>query len=256
MNFQRAFSALVAALLVVGTAGFVFIEGWTLPDAIYMTLITLSTVGFGEIQELSLHGRVFTSVLIVFSWVSMACWTAGITSYMVSGQLGGQFKLQREKKMISSMQEHTVVCGGGILAQTILRQLHLAGSPVVAITDDEGEIGLIERMFPDVPIVRDDPKDELALADANLLSAKHLIAATEDDYDNLLITITGKAMGTSVRVMACASTGELASRMNKVGADEVICPQVLGGEHVANLIQEPQHSPTETEKANASMTIG
>ena len=77
------------------------------------------------------------------------------------------------------------------------------------------------------------------MADANAISAKYLVAAVESDYDNLLITITGKGLGTDIRVLSCAQSTELASRMMKVGADEVICPFIIGGEHVATLIDQP-----------------
>jgi len=237
-NLQRLATMLVAILLVVGTCGFVIIEGWPLADSLYMTLITLSTVGFGEVQELSAGGRLFTSLLITFSFVLVACWTAGFTSILVSGELSGQFQIQQEKRMINALQGHTVVCGGGATALTVIIRLAAEDKPVVAITQDETEIAAIRRMAPDVPIVQADPKSELALIDANAINAKYLVAGTASDYDNLLITITGKGLGTGICVMSCAQSTELASRMLKVGADEVICPLIIGGEHVASLITD------------------
>jgi voltage-gated potassium channel len=238
VNLQRLATMLVAILLVVGTCGFVIIEGWPVADSLYMTLITLSTVGFGEVQELSAGGRLFTSLLITFSFVLVACWTAGFTSILVSGELSGRFQIQKEKRMINALQDHTIVCGGGPTALTVIIRLAAAGQTVVAITHDEAEIESIRRMAPDVPIVQADPKSELALIDANAINAKNLVAGTASDYDNLLITITGKGLGTDIRVMSCAQSTELASRMFKVGADEVICPLIIGGEHVASLITE------------------
>lgn len=206
-NLQRLATMLVAILLVVGTCGFVIIEGWPLADSLYMTLITLSTVGFGEVQELSAGGRLFTSLLITFSFVLVACWTAGFTSILVSGELSGQFQIQKEKRMINALQGHTVVCGGGATALTVIIRLAAEDKPVVAITQDEAEIAAIRRMAPDVPIVQADPKSELALIDANAINAKYLVAGTASDYDNLLITITGKGLGTGICVMSCAKHG-------------------------------------------------
>jgi voltage-gated potassium channel len=108
----------------------------------------------------------------------------------------------------------------------------------VAITNDKIEIEQIRRAAPEIPIVEDDPKSELAMVDSNVLNAKYLVAAVESDFDNLLITITGKGLGTGLRVISCAQNTSLASRMLKVGADEVICPLVIGGEHVAGLISD------------------
>lgn len=235
-NLQKTLSCLVLLLLLIGTGGYVSIEGWPILDSIYMTLITISTVGFGEIQELTMAGRVFTSVLIMFSLMLMACWTSGITSILVSGELSGRFQKQRDRKMIDKMQEHVIVCGGGVIASTVIRELSVQGKPVVAITNDASEIELLKRTNPEIPILQDDPKSELALADAAVFRASYIVAASESDFDNLLITITGKGLGTNIRVLSCAQSTELASRMLKVGADEVICPFIICGEHVAELI--------------------
>ncbi|MGB7344988.1 MAG: NAD-binding protein [Pirellulaceae bacterium] len=235
-SFQRTLTTLVAILIISGTCGFVLIEGWPFADSIYMTLITLSTVGFGEVQELTPQGRIFTSLLITVSIVLMACWTAGITTILVSGEMSGRFRKQKEKKMIGNMKQHVIVCGGGVTGLTVISRLIAEGTPVVAVTNVAEEIDSIRRIAPDMPVVDDDPKSEMALVDSNALTAKYLVAATESDYDNLLITISAKGMGTNVQVISFAHSTELASRMFKVGADDVVCPLVIGGEHVAKLI--------------------
>ncbi|MEM9410317.1 MAG: NAD-binding protein [Planctomycetota bacterium] len=235
-NYGRSFTAIIGCLLIFGTCGYVLIEGWTVFDGLYMTVITLSTVGYGETQELSNSGRMFTAMLIGVSVVSMACWTAGITSVLVSGDLSGAFRKKKERKMIAKMKGHTVVCGGGVLARTVIDQLVRDDKELVCITNSKEDIDLLRRFHLDLPIIENDPKSELAMADANALAANYLIAAAESDYDNLLITITGRSLGTRIKVISCAQGNELASRMLKVGADEVICPLVLGGEHAAKMV--------------------
>jgi voltage-gated potassium channel len=222
--------------LIVGTIGYLFIEGWPLLDAMYMSIITLSTVGYGETQELSETGRVFTTALIAISMMCMAFWTAGITSIIVGGELTGKFRKQKEAKMISQLSNHTIVCGGGLMARTVINQLCQEGKDVVAVMGSENDIALMQRLYPNLLIVHGDPKSELALADANAINADFLVAAVESDYDNLLITITGKGLGTDIKIISCAQGNELASRMHKVGADKVICPFVLGGEQAAKMI--------------------
>ena len=236
-SFQKILGSLVLALVIAGTMGYTLIEGWSIFDALYMTIITISTVGYGETHDLSPNGRIFTSILIPISVTLMACWTAEITSILVSGQISGKFKTQRERRMISAMNQHTIVCGGGVTALTVIRRLARAGTEVVAVTECPEEVTAIRRHAPNVPVVECDPKEEMALIDANLFQAKYLVAAVEADLDNLLITITGKGVGTDVQVISFAQSSELASRMTKVGADEVICPLVIGGEHVAALIE-------------------
>ncbi|MEL6107465.1 MAG: potassium channel family protein [Planctomycetota bacterium] len=239
-HIQRLATTLVVIVLLIGTIGFVLIEGWPVDDSLYMTVITLSTVGYGEVQELTPKGRMFASALISISFVLVACWTSGFTSILVSGEVTGRFQNQRERKMISKMKGHAVVCGGGVSALTILHHLSLAGKDVVIITDDPKQIEMIRRTSPQTPVIEADPISEMALIDSNALSAGYLVAATESDHNNLLITISGKGLGTDVRVISFAHSTDLASRMFKVGADEVICPFVSSGEKVAEMINGDQ----------------
>lgn len=231
-------TVLMVALILGGTIGFVWIEGWDVADSFYMTIITMSTVGYGETNELSAQGRAFASSLISVSIVMMACWTASITSFLVNGQLSGQFYYLRAKKKMNQFDKHVVVCGGGAAARTLIQQLKSQGKEIAVIVMEPAEVTLIKQFFPDVPLIESDPKSEMAMIDANVLNAAHLVAATESDFDNLLIVITGKGLGTDVKVISLAKSTELASRMMKVGADEVVCPLVIGGEHVASLIRE------------------
>lgn len=243
-SLQRRLTVLVTCLIVAGTIGFVAIEGWTVADSLYMTIITLSTVGYGETNDLTPHGRVFTSSLILVSIVLMACWTAGITSFLVNGQLSGQFYRLRIKKKMNHMNNHVVVCGGGAAARTLIHQLKIQGKEIAAIVKDPGDVAATKKFFPDVPLIEEDPKCEMALFDANILAAAHLVAATDSDFDNLLIVITGKGLGTDLKVISLAESPELANRMLKVGADEVVCPLVIGGERIASLITD-HHSDIE-----------
>ncbi|PAY16554.1 hypothetical protein CKO51_26210 [Rhodopirellula sp. SM50] len=237
-RLQRTLTVLVSCLIVTGSIGFVAIEGWSFADSLYMTIITMSTVGFGETNELTPHGRVFTSSLILASLVLMACWTAGITSFLVNGQLSGQFHRLRTKKKINQMNNHVVVCGGGATARTLIHQLKVQGNEIAAIVNEPAEVGMTQRFFPDIALIEADPKSEMALIDANILEAAHLVAATESDFDNLLIVISGKGLGTELKVISVAENPELANRMLKVGADEVVCPLVIGGERIASIINE------------------
>ena len=231
-------SCALSAVLIGGTCGFVLLEDWPLMVSFYMTLITISTVGYGEVRELSLVGRAFASVLICLSMVSMVWWTAGVTSVFVSNDLSGRLLQKKELKMISNLAKHVVVCGGGILARTIVAGLTRDSKQVVVIENDQNKIDLLRRLYPDLLIVSGDPTSDLSLADANVLQASHLIAATESDHDNLLITITGSGLGTDIAVISCSLKGELANKMLKVGASEVVCPMVLCGEHVISVVAQ------------------
>ena len=241
---KRLFTLLciMSIVVIVGTTGYALIEDWQLMDGLYMTLITISTVGYGEIQELTFKGRVFTSCLILLSMVSLVYWTAGITSLLVSGDLTGDFQRKRELKMISKLRDHVVVCGGGVMARTVIAGLVRQSIAVVAVSQNEEQVKQLQRLFTDLIVLQADPKCELSLADTNVLNARYLVAAMEDDFDNLLITITGTGLGTNIQIYSCAINNDLAARMLKVGATEVICPMVLGGNEVASLIQNSANS--------------
>ncbi len=237
-------SALLFGLLAFGTYGFVLIEGWAVMDGIYMTLITLSTVGFSETHDLSFNGRIFTSLLVVVSMIGMVYWTASVTSVILGGELSGTFRRRKEVKMIFGLTGHTVVCGDGLLSRTIVDQLVKQNRDVVFLTKCDQEIAYLRRMYPDVPVVEDDPTSELALADTNILNAHSVVASLESDVDNLMVAITCKGLGTDILVICCAQCSDYASRMLKVGADQVICLNELGGRAVASLVTESTSETT------------
>lgn len=227
---------LIGVLIVAGTIGYVVIEGWEVQDGFYMTVITLSTVGYGETQDLTGLGRMFTSLLIFASMVSVACFAACMTSVVVSGDLTGLHLQRKARQMAKRLRNHTIVCGSGLLASTVIDQLVRAGEPVVALSDDPEHVAAMRQMFPQISVVEGDPCSEIALADANVLRAQNVVAALDRDVDNLLIGMTCKDLGTSVKVFARSDSTDLASRMLKMGVDQVISPFQLSGEHVASMI--------------------
>ena len=143
-------ACIVAALIVVGTVGFTLVERWPLLDALYMTVITISTVGFGEINQLGPAGRVFTASLILVSIVCMCCWTAGITSVFVEGDIRGVFLHRRMKRMATRMKDHIIVCGSGVFARSILELLY-GGRHQLVVVSDRAAFEL--RYGSDLPVV-------------------------------------------------------------------------------------------------------
>ena len=231
--------SLMGGLIFIGTCGFAMIEQWSIFDSFYMTIITLSTVGYSETHDLTTIGRFFTSILIVSSMILMVYWSAGITSIFVSGELSGMFRRTKELRMISMLEDHVVVCGDNVMTRTIVAGLVQKQLPVVVVCNAGENANVLRRLFPDILMVEGDPRSELSLMDANVLAAKYLVAAMDDDMDNLLIAITGNGLGSHIKVYACAQDNDLATRLLKVGVHEVICPLVLGGEQVTNLICQP-----------------
>ena len=134
------------------------------------------------------------------------------------------------------MTDHTIVCGSGSMAEAVVDRLVRAQIPVVVVDGDSDHIESMRKKFPDVPIVQQNPTNEIALANANLLSATHVAAVTDSEFDNLLISMTCKDLHSNVNVFALSNDTAIASRMLKAGVDEVICPSQLGGDRIAEQI--------------------
>jgi voltage-gated potassium channel len=228
--------ATIAGILLIGTLGYVLIERWSTQESFYMSVITLSTVGYGETRELSPEGRWFTAGLIFISIAGLSCFTASLTSLFVEGDLSGEFRRKKAKKMAASLKNHTIVCGTGIMAKTILDELTRKRVAVVVVDDSESELEIIRHRYPTVPVIEASAVDEMALFDAGVLNAQSIVAALPSDFDNLLIAMTCKDLGTDIQVVARTDDLRIAGRMLKVGVEHVICPYQLSGEHAANMI--------------------
>ena len=228
----------VAAVLVFGTCGYVMIEGWSTQDGFYMSVITLATVGYGETQQLTGAGRLFTCLLIFSSIVCLSCWTACLTSLFVESELSGAVTQKRSKKMAEKLSGHTIICGSGTMAKTVLEILVRKRTKVVLVDNDLESLKVIRRRYPNIPVIESMAIDEMALANANVLDAKCVIAALDSDFDNLMIAMTCKDLGSGVKVIARSDDMQVASRLMKIGVEKVICPFQLSGEHAAQFACE------------------
>lgn len=223
-------------VIAVGTFGYCLVEGWSVADSFFMTVITMSTVGYGETNELTDTGRFFTSGLIFLSLISMTGWTAILTSFIVECDLGGQFQRRKTARMIASFQDHTIVCGSGLMAKAVVERLARKRADIVVIDSDAKQLAEFKKKFRRVQIIEGDATSELNLANANLISARHIVAAMDSELDNLLIGITCKDIGEGVTVIARSNNAAISNRMRKAGIDEVISPSQLGGQQATDLI--------------------
>ena len=226
-------TSLLGLILVLGTIGYMLIEGWDTDDGFYMTVITLATVGYGETQELSGVGRLFTCALIFTSIVCLSCWTACLTSLFVEGDLSGAFNQKKARKMAINMSEHTIICGSGTMARTVLDILLRKQTSVILIASDKEQLKDIRHRYPNLPIIESSAVDEVSLADANVMEANCLVAALDSDFDNLMIAMTCKDLGTDITVIARSDEVQVASRMMKLGVEKVICPFQISGVQAA-----------------------
>lgn len=235
---RRLVFILIWLLILIGvaTVGYRWIEGWSLSDALYMSLITISTVGYGETRPLSESGRWFTGSLIFVSLVSMTVWTAILTSFIVERDLSGYFKEAKARRMIAAMKNHTVICGASPIALMVIEKLSRQGTQLVLIDEDQEELDRTKRRFRKLQVICGSPVNELVLARANILMAKNVVAATDSDLSNLLIGITCRDLGEHLNVIAESNDPGIANRMRKSGINEVISPYALGSQEIAGCV--------------------
>lgn len=223
-------------LILLATLGYCWIEGWSVSDAAYMSLITISTVGYGETRPLGEAGRWFTGSLIFVSLVSMTVWTAILTSFIVERDLSGYFKEAKARRMIAAMKNHTVICGASQMAVLVIDRLSRQGTQLVLIDEDQTQLDAMKKKFRKLQVICGSPVSELVLARSNILMAKHVIASTESDLSNLLIGITCRDLGSHLNVIAESNDPSIANRMRKSGINEVISPFELGSQEIAGFV--------------------
>lgn len=241
----------ISGAIVVATLGYCIVEGWSVQDSFYMSTITFSTVGYGETRELSSIGRIYTSLLIFVSIILMSCWTAGITTAFVSGELTGKFQVKRTKKMIQKLSNHSIILGAGIMAESIANRLVRNQQPWVLIEEDSDKLAAFGKRFPEGLFLESNPKSELVLADANVFNAANVISILDSDFDNLLVAMSVKELNPKIKVITRSDDPRVSSRMLKAGVDKVICPFQLTGDHIADLLQTGDESE-DSELAMAS----
>ncbi|PLX97716.1 MAG: potassium channel protein [Desulfuromonas sp.] len=235
-NLRLSFFFLIG-LLFIGTAGYVMIEDWSLIDALYMTVITVSTVGFREVYRLSPPGQVFTIALIIF-WVSFIAYSAGsIVQFMVEGQLRSILGRRKLEKKISKLRNHYIICGYGRIGTHICREFEAKPVPFVVV---EKETAKIERLNLDETLfVNGDATLDETLIRAGIRHAKGLITAVTSDTENVYITLTARGLNPDLFILARASEEVSETKLKRAGASKVISPYVMGASRMAQAILRP-----------------
>src|SRR5580693_10001668 len=194
-RYRRRLILIVTALVIIqagGTLGFMLIEGYPPFDAFYMTLITISTVGYGEIHPLSHAGRVFNSFLIFFGVTIMLLAVGGMTQAIIELELNQYFGKRRNRKMIDKLSDHYIVCGFGRVGRGAASELHRAGVPFLVVDKNEDRVEW--AMKSGMLAALADATDDETLRDAGILRAKGLIATLQSDADNLFVILSAKAL--------------------------------------------------------------
>ena len=224
------------SIIVIGVTGYMLIEDDNFLNALYMTIITISTVGFGEIHRLSAGGKIFTMILIISSFTTYAYALTTISTHFFEGQL--QFFLSGNRnKSFSKMKNHVIICGYGRNGQQVANELKAHNHQFVVV--DQIRDVIIENFDKSNGFIEGDATQDEVLIKANIKSAKALITTLPVDPDNLYVVLTARALNPDLELISRASSESSEKKLRMAGVDSVVMPERVGGAHMANLVTNP-----------------
>jgi len=227
----------ILCTLAFGTVGFVLIEGYPVFDAFYMTLTTVTTVGYGEIRALSHAGRIFNSFLISFGVVVIFLAVGAMTQTAIELELNQFFGKRRVKNMIDKLEGHYIICGFGRLGRGAAEELRRAHVPFVVV--DKNEDRVEGAMKLGLLSVAADACNDDALRDLGIAKASGLIATLGSDADNLFLTLAAKSLNARLRLAARVDEEASEQKMRRAGADFVFAPYNSTGHRMAQAMLKP-----------------
>ena len=227
----------LVAVVALGVAGYMLLEGWSFFDSLYMTVTTMTTVGFREVRPLDASGRAFTLALIVLG-VGVALVGISLTAAVIAeAEIGGATRRKRMDKRIDALRDHFIVCAYGRVGRAAVRELQAAGVPFVVADPKED---LREQMEADgIPFIVDDPSNATVLRQAGVERARGLICAVDSDATNVYITLSARSVNPSLFIVARASERGTAETLERAGANRVVSPFVSSGRHMVRMAQDP-----------------
>ncbi|WP_285906002.1 potassium channel family protein [Pseudodesulfovibrio pelocollis] len=230
-------SAIFACIIVSGVIGYMTIEGWGFIDSFYMVVITLSTVGFMEVQPLSKAGRIMTAAMILGGVGSFAYLMGTMSQVIIEGRLQHIWGKRRVSKLIKGLRDHFIICGYGRIGSVVVEEIEKAGHPMVVIEKDPEALMALENRG--VLVVSGDATMDEVLLSAGLERARCLITALSQDAANVFVTLTARQLNPGLTIVARTDTESHISRLERAGADRVVMPYNIGGLRMAQSVLRP-----------------
>ncbi|KAA2216031.1 MULTISPECIES: potassium channel family protein [Maribacter] len=227
---------LMVVVLFFGVLGYRYIADYSWIDALYMTIITVTTVGFSEVRPMDIEGKIFTVVLIVTSVFIFGFAISVITEYLLSRNSPQKLKLKKVKNTIDKLSNHVVVCGFGRNGMQAAERLKAYKKPFVVIERDKE---LLEKYDDDILFMEGDANEDEVLLAAGIDRAKYLIVTLPDDAANLFVVLSARQLNTNLFIISRASQVTSQRKLQLAGANKVIMPDKIGGDHMASLVVMP-----------------
>lgn len=227
-------------IVSTGVAGYMYIEGASFLNALYMTIITIATVGFREVFELSPAGKIFTIVIIILGTGLIAYAATHIIDYLIAGEIKKSFWRKKMDKRIKQMENHYIICGYGRMGRFIAERLKF-NNENFAVIEISSEIEKKAEELGEVFVFGDATKSDV-LKKAGIDRARGLVSVVDSDAQNVYITLTAKWLNPDLHIITKANDEDAASKMRWAGASKVVSPKLMGGRSIANSILKPNVS--------------
>jgi voltage-gated potassium channel len=228
---------LLAAVLAIGTAGFVVIEGWNVFDAIYMTITTVTTVGYGEIHPLSRAGRIFNIGVLIFGVATVLYTFSFLMARLVEGDLHARWARRRRERMLDELDQHFIICGFGRIGQIIAHEFSRQSVPFVVIERDQPRMQ--EAIELGYLAVEADASSEQVLTRVGINRARGFIATVSTDAENVYAVLTARLLRPNLFIIGRAETEDAKRKLVRAGADRVLSPYQIGGLQLAQMALRP-----------------
>jgi len=239
MVSERIFKgcAILLMILALGTIGYMQLEHWSFLDSLYMTVITITTVGYREVSQVSVPGQIFT-IFIIFLGVGIIAYILGqVAQVMVDIQVRSLIGRRKLGQRVKSLKEHYILCGFGRIGSIISRELLANKIPMVVIDNNPEKKDALEN--EGIPYINDDATSDEVLIEAGIERAKGVVTVVASDADNLFITMTARGLNPGVYILARADGEATEKKLLRAGANQVVMPYLIGGHRMAQTIIKP-----------------
>ena len=228
---------LFLSMIAVGTIGYVLIERWSVSDSLYMTAITLSTVGFGEVRSLTPAGRIFT-ILLIFAGVGMIIYfLSSMAEYLVSFNMEHEWRKRRSSNMVNKMKDHVIICGYGQVGSSAAAALQESGRQIAVIDSNPDRVSAAHES--EMIAIEGDATQDETLRIAGVERAGSIIVTTGDDSLNLFIVLSAHTLNPDLYIIARANQAVNGEKLRRAGANRIVSPYEIGGRHMANIVIRP-----------------
>ena len=239
LALRRVQSAVVALVIIttVGVLGYIIFEGWSFTDAFYMTVITLTTVGYREVRVLDASGQLWTMLLLITGVGTLFYAAVSSVELVVEGTVRGYFRRRSVKAAIGRLNGHYILCGYGRVGKQVAREFAADDVPFVTVEQDQD---VLEECLAEGNLaLLGEASDDEVLEEAGILRAGGLIAAVDSDADNVFVVLSARKLNPKLHIVARTSSEESAAKLEIAGADRTLSPYAVGGRRLASLATQP-----------------